>query len=109
MFCTHWGLDAEERKLQAEALANLVNAAPKPVVVCGDLNETFGGAAVRLLLDRSGLVDSDAGGNSPTFISTNPTLRLDYILHSQDLRVASFEVLSSTASDHQPVMADLIK
>ena len=107
VFCTHWGLDAGERKLQAEALANLVNAAPRPVVVCGDLNEAFGGEAVRYLLARSGLIDSDAGGNRPTFTSTNPTVRIDYILHSPDLRAASFEVVASTASDHLPVMADL--
>jgi endonuclease/exonuclease/phosphatase family metal-dependent hydrolase len=108
IFCTHWGLDAEERKLQAEALANLVNAAPRPVVVCGDLNEPFGGAAVRDLLERASLLDSDAASNRPTFTSTDPTQRIDYILHSPDLRVASLEVVASTGSDHLPVMADLV-
>ncbi len=108
VFCTHWGLDAGERKLQAEALSNLVNAAPRPIVVCGDLNEAFSGEAVRLLLDRCGLLDSDAGGNRPTFSSTDPKVRIDYILHSPDLRVAAFEVIASQASDHLPVMADLV-
>ena len=84
-----------------------MNAAPRPVVVCGDLNEPFGGTAVRSLLARAGLIDADAGGNRPTFPSTTPTSRIDYILHSPDLRVASFEVVRSTASDHLPVMADL--
>jgi endonuclease/exonuclease/phosphatase family metal-dependent hydrolase len=107
IFCTHWGLDAAERMQQAEALANLVNAAPRPLIVCGDLNETPNGPAVRDLLERTGLIDPNAGGNCPTFTSTNPTARIDYILHSPDLRAAAFEVLRSEASDHLPVMADL--
>lgn len=107
IFCTHWGLDAEERKLQAEALANLVNAAPRPIVVCGDLNETADGPAVRMLLDRAGLQDADEALNRPTFNSSNPTKRIDYILHSADLRATAFEVITSLASDHLPVMADL--
>ena len=108
IFCTHWGLDPEERKLQAEALANLVNAAPRPIVVCGDLNEGFGGEAVRDLIARSGLIDAGEGGNRPTFPSTDPRTRIDYILHSPDLRAAAFEVVRSEASDHLPVMADLV-
>jgi endonuclease/exonuclease/phosphatase family metal-dependent hydrolase len=97
VFCTHWGLVDSERMLQAEALANLVLAAPRPVVIAGDLNETPGGAAVVDLMTRTG-----------TFTSNNPTVQLDYILHSPDLRVASFEVIRSEASDHLPVMADLV-
>ena len=58
VFCTHWGLDASERKLQAEALARLVNAARRPVVVCGDLNESPTGDAVRALLERASLIDA---------------------------------------------------
>ena len=108
VFCTHWGLAENERQLQAEALANLVLAAPRPIVVCGDLNETPNGEAVRDLLNRTGLTDSGAALNIPTFNSTNPSLRIDYILHSPDLRVASFEVINSEASDHRPVMADLV-
>ena len=108
VFCTHWGLDSGERKLQAEALANLVNAAPRPVVVCGDLNESADGPAIRDLIERAGLIDSDAALNRPNFPSVNPNVRIDYILHSPDLRVALYEVVSSTASDHRPVMADLV-
>jgi endonuclease/exonuclease/phosphatase family metal-dependent hydrolase len=108
VFCTHWGLVDSERMLQAEALANLVLAAPRPVVVAGDLNETPGGPAVTDLLARTGLSDAGAPFYRPTFISNNPTVQLDYILHSPDLRVASFEVIKSEASDHLPVMADLV-
>lgn len=108
VLCTHWGLDAAERQLQAEAVANLVNAAPRPIIVCGDLNETADGPAIRQLLDRAGLIDAGAKGNIPTFTSNSPTVRIDYILHSPDLRVVTLEVLPSQASDHSPVVADLV-
>ena len=108
VFCTHWGLVDSERMLQAEALANLVLAAPRPIVVAGDLNETPAGQAVVDLLSRTGLIDSGAPFYRPTFISNNPTVQIDYILHSPDLRVASFEVIRSEASDHLPVVVDLV-
>lgn len=107
IFCTHWGLEPGERKLQAEALAHLVNAAPRPVVVCGDFNETPDGEAIRDLLERASLIDAGAANNLPTFNAANPTARIDYILHSPDLRAVNFEVIASAASDHLPVMADL--
>lgn len=108
VFCTHWGLEAGERMLQAEALANLANAAPRPLVIAGDLNETPDGAAVQDLMKRAGLIDAGRDNNAPTFASINPSVRIDYILHSPDLRAASFEVISSQASDHLPVLADLV-
>ena len=108
VFCTHWGLDAGERLLQAEALANHVNAAPRPVVVCGDLNESSYGEAVRLLLSRTGLLDAGETRDEPTFPSDNPSARIDYILHSPDLRAAAVERVRSVASDHCPLVVDLV-
>jgi endonuclease/exonuclease/phosphatase family metal-dependent hydrolase len=107
VFCTHWGLHPDERKLQAEALADLVKAAPRPLVVCGDLNEEATGEAFRLLVDRTGLIDSDAAQNHTTFVSSNPDVRIDFVLHSEELRVTHCEALASLASDHLPVLADL--
>ncbi len=107
VFCTHWGLQEEERRRQAEALAALVNAAPRPVVVCGDLNEGPDAGAVRLLLASTELLDADAAQNRATFVSNNPKSRIDYILHSPDLRAGHVEVVSGEASDHLPLLADL--
>ena len=107
VFCTHWGLDAEERLQQAEALAEKINAAPRPIIFCGDLNEGDDAAAVRHLLAATGLRDADAVLNRPTFVSDNPTDRIDYILTSPELRVNHFEVVFSLASDHLPLLADV--
>lgn len=107
VFCTHWGLQEEERRQQAEALAALVNAAVRPVVVCGDLNEPPDGLAVRHLMALTDLIDTDATQNRTTFVSDNPTVRIDYIFHSPELAARNVEVIFSLASDHLAVLADL--
>ena len=106
VFCTHWGLDAEERTHQALALAHSVRAAGCPVIVCGDFNENASGAAMQSLLEATGLRDADAALNRPTFTADNPTTRIDFVLYSSDLRVLNVEVLRTLASDHLPVAVD---
>lgn len=106
VFCTHWGLDAEERSHQALALAHSVRAAGRPVIVCGDFNENASGPAMRSLLEMTGLLDADSTLNRPTFIADNPTTRIDFVLYSPDLRVLNVEVLRTLASDHLPVAVD---
>jgi endonuclease/exonuclease/phosphatase family metal-dependent hydrolase len=109
IFCTHWGLESGERMEQAQELARLVNAAPRPVIICGDLNEASDGAAIRHLLSTTGLMDADATQNRPTFDADNPTIRIDYCLYSSELKLTHLEVLSTYASDHLPVLADFEK
>jgi endonuclease/exonuclease/phosphatase family metal-dependent hydrolase len=106
IFCTHWGLDPEERLGQAESMAPLIRAAPHPVVVCGDFNERAEDRGVAHLLRETGLVDADSAQNRATFVSDNPMDRIDIILYSPDLHLDYFEIVNSQASDHLPVMAD---
>jgi endonuclease/exonuclease/phosphatase family metal-dependent hydrolase len=108
VFCTHWGLSDEERWLQAEALSECIQHVEGPVVVGGDLNETADRAAVQRLLALTGLVDLGAMKNEATFVSENPTDRIDFLLVSGEFVPKSFEVVQSTASDHLPVLADLV-
>ena len=106
VFNTHWGLDPEERKAQAQALASWVNVAPRPVILAGDLNETLEGDALQLLLSLTGLIDAGAASNLPTYPTTGPASRIDYLLHSPDLRLLRLETLSSSASDHLALLGD---
>ena len=107
VFCTHWGLDGEEREKQAEALVPLIAEARRPVIFCGDLNEGPDAPAVKSLIEKTGLTDADAGQNRATFVSDNPKERIDYILFSPDLVLRYMEVVDSLASDHCPLLADL--
>ena len=106
VFCTHWGLSSEERVEQAEALAELVNAAARPVIVCGDLNEQVTEAGVQRLLSLTRLQDADSRQNRATFVSDNPTVRIDFVLYSPELVVERVEVVPSLASDHLPLLVD---
>jgi endonuclease/exonuclease/phosphatase family metal-dependent hydrolase len=104
--CTHWGLDAEERISQARALIEIVRAAPRPVIVCGDLNEDREGQAVQLLLNETDLQDADAERQRPTFVADNPKVRIDFVLYTPELAARRVEVIDTLASDHLPVLVD---
>jgi endonuclease/exonuclease/phosphatase family metal-dependent hydrolase len=81
-----------------------------PVVLAGDLNETPGGGAWRMLAD--GLVDGGAADNEPTFPAREPGRRIDAILSDPRITVAGWRVVGTDtarrASDHLPVVADLV-
>jgi len=106
VFCTHFGLDTDERVGQTNALTLLVRTADGPTIVCGDLNEGSDGAAVKTFVAQSGLIDADANQNKATFVSDNPTVRIDYVLHTADLCMVNVEAVPSLASDHLPLLVD---
>jgi len=108
-FCTHWGLDPEERVCQAKALVEIVKGVKGAAIVCGDLNEDAEGSAVKLLCSETGLRDADGELRRPTFMADNPTVRIDYILHSPELTASNVEVVESLASDHLPLLADFTR
>lgn len=109
VLCTHWGLNSEERMEQAAECVKIAANAPRPLIFCGDLNETADGPAVRRLMQGSGLLDAGAISNLPTFPAANPTKRIDFILHSPDLRLNDLKTIQSMASDHLPLYADFEK
>ena len=107
VFCTHFGLDSEERAVQGRELAALVNAAAAPKLVCGDFNEECDAAGVRELIESAGLIDADESGQ-PTFDSARPTKRIDMILRDPSIAVTGVTVVETKASDHLPVVADVV-
>ena len=109
VLCAHWGLDSVERLEQAAECVKIVTNSSRPLILCGDLNETADAPAVRYLIENSGLFDAGAVVNLPTFPADNSTKRIDYILHSPDLRSTCVEINPSLASDHLPVAADFEK
>lgn len=104
LFCTHFGLSGEERAKQAARLADLVLGAAYPVIVCGDFNERSDAPAVRLLLERTGLVDADAAQDRWTYPANALEARIDYIFHSPSLECREVRVVEAQASDHLPVV-----
>jgi endonuclease/exonuclease/phosphatase family metal-dependent hydrolase len=98
------------RDQQVVALAAFAaerQGAGEPIVVAGDLNLTEREVAYR---DLAGLTDVVRGGTwRPLPINwLPPVLRLDYVLSSPDISVASSDVdCAASSSDHCVVVARL--
>lgn len=105
LICTHFGLSDAARAEQSAALAEVVRRASVPVVLVGDLNAGPDAPELLTLLE-AGLGHAGPPGE-PTFPSVLPQCRIDYILVSPELMCERCQVLTSTASDHLPVLADL--
>ena len=107
VFCTHFGLDDKERMIQARELAAMVNTAQPPRLACGDFNGEANQAAIAELINTAGLIDAGADGPM-TFDSERPNKRIDLILCDPSIVVQSTSVPTTMASDHLPLIADLV-
>jgi endonuclease/exonuclease/phosphatase family metal-dependent hydrolase len=114
---THLGLNRMERMRQAASLLGGdwagSDACRPPRLLCGDLNCSPGSAVHRRFLGK--FVDAVSPRVRTAALSTYhsrwPFLRLDHVLHSDDLTVEAVHVPRSTltrvASDHLPLVVDL--
>ncbi len=110
----HLGLAGSERELQ---LARFLASAPfqrlherTPIVVGGDFNDVWGTLGERFLVPRG---FRRAGPRSNTFPAPFPVRPLDVLFVRGDIFVqkpahASSTVLTRQASDHLPLVADLL-
>lgn len=115
---THLGLGIEERKVQMQALIGKEwlggIPADEPVLLCGDCNMLPGSVPYRLMSGRLRDIQLDLPRRLPlpTFSTTRPFARLDYIFASPHLAVKEFQVprtdLTRVTSDHFPLVADLL-
>jgi endonuclease/exonuclease/phosphatase family metal-dependent hydrolase len=107
---SHLSTDAAERPAQGQLLKKALTDADTPVIFGGDLNETSGGAAWRLLAD--GLLDAAGEDRSATYPSAAPRDRIDTVFVDPRVTVSGYQVVDGPAarraSDHLPVMADLV-
>jgi len=105
---SHLATDPAERPDQAALWKEALIAAAGPVIAAGDLNEGPGGGAWRTVED--GLVSSTEG--RPTFPATLPARLIDGLFVTPDITIEKYEVvendLARRASDHLPVLADLV-
>ncbi len=77
-------------------------------MLVGDLNSAPGSAEIQALTEH--LVDAwpHAGvGTGCTYSAQTPFMRIDYVLASPDIAIEQVRVVTTDASDHLPVAADL--
>jgi endonuclease/exonuclease/phosphatase family metal-dependent hydrolase len=102
---THLPLRREVRLAQAGAIVSLLPGVGDATIVMGDLNEGPQGEVMQCL-QEGGL--ANLSGGEPTFPSTRPTGKIDFILGRGRLRgLDPPRVIASPASDHLPVVVDL--
>jgi endonuclease/exonuclease/phosphatase family metal-dependent hydrolase len=100
--------DPRVRAEQVLEMLNYLGASSTPIIVCGDMNAKPDAPELHPLLRR--LHDSWASATDPgfTYPAENPTERIDYVLVSPDFSVRAAMIPATLASDHRPVVADLI-
>lgn len=82
----------------------------RPLVVMGDMNTGYGDATrgVGLLASELGLRAWRPEEKLPTYSSTLPLVRFDWILASPELSIVACETLPDVVSDHAAVVADIV-
>jgi endonuclease/exonuclease/phosphatase family metal-dependent hydrolase len=95
-----------ERLEQANKVVELLAGSTRPTLLVGDLNARPDTPEMKTLTAKWNDTWTEVGvGPGYTIEATNPTARIDYILHTPTLRPKSAAVLSTLASDHLPVLA----
>lgn len=103
--------NSPERQLQAARIRELLGDDARRTVLAGDLNARPDAPEIRVLTDLLTDTWTVAGeGDGFTYGSLDPYTRIDYLLASEDVRVVRAAVvgLDPGASDHLPVLADLL-
>jgi endonuclease/exonuclease/phosphatase family metal-dependent hydrolase len=110
VFNTHldYRSDPRVRKQQVEEMLAHLGDAPEPTLVLGDLNATPEAPELQPLLRR--LRDAWQSKAEPgfTYPADKPAKRIDYVLTSIHFRVRSAAVPVTEASDHRPVLVELL-
>ncbi len=101
-------LDEEESISNVEEIRSSTNSYEnKPVIICGDFNETPDSPMIKEMeLDFTN-ASSKISQPFLTYPSSNPETQIDYIFTSKDWKIHSIEILHSFASDHLPIVAEV--
>ena len=100
--------DPAVRHQQAQEVLAAIGASTAPTLMFGDLNAAPTAPELQPLLAR--LRDSWPASSDPgwTYPAVQPTERIDYALVSPQFRVVAARVPDTKASDHRPVVVDLV-
>lgn len=92
------------RAWQAEVIAMHIQNCPYKVLLCGDFNDPPTSYTYTTI--SKGLFDAfkiNSSGLGQTYIGRFPSFRIDYILHSKDVKTADFDIITRELSDHYPI------
>jgi endonuclease/exonuclease/phosphatase family metal-dependent hydrolase len=100
--------DPAVRSQQVQQMLGFIGDMSVPTLVFGDMNAAPSAPELQPLLAR--LHDAWAGSTTPgfTYPADAPRERIDYVLVSPQFSVRSVRVPDTQASDHRPVVAELV-
>jgi endonuclease/exonuclease/phosphatase family metal-dependent hydrolase len=96
-------LSEERRTQQVKQINELLKQSTGLAILCGDFNAIPGSETINAVLEQW----TDATDETPTFSSTKPEKKIDYIFYRPQsrLRIKEMKVLDdSITSDHLPVL-----
>ncbi len=97
-----------KRAIQADSMARLIASRNVPTIVCGDFNDTPGSYVYRKVRGNyRDAFEEKGNGFGYTYKGLYRILRIDYILHSEELETLDYESPDVPWSDHNPVKATL--
>jgi endonuclease/exonuclease/phosphatase family metal-dependent hydrolase len=105
IFLVHLSLKYRHRQYQLRHLYDLLRKTAKPVIVAGDFNAFWGDTELYLFTQAAGLTSANPRG-LPSYPSRSPRMELDFILHSEQIRVDRFDIPDVRLSDHLPLICD---
>lgn len=119
VFNAHLSLKDEELKLSVKEILALTQKSKFPCIVLGDFNAPPFYAPIRemsrhftdafLKMKRGDAYTYPAPHSySTTGVELKPVTRIDYIFFGPEMEVAQTATISTDASDHLPIVADLV-
>ena len=103
---SHQSID--DRAAQARAVRGLIDDQMGTAVIAGDFNADNDAPELAALADLRDAWTECGRGDGGTHPAHRPSKRLDHVLCSSGVIAASSQVLSSDASDHLPLVVDLL-
>lgn len=105
VYLVHLSLKYRHRQHQLTYLHNLIKGTSKEVIVAGDFNTFFGIKELQLFLAATGLKSANLY-DAPSHPSHSPHRQIDFILHSNGIRMDNFYIPDIRLSDHSPLVCD---
>lgn len=105
-YVTHLDTDPASLHAQSVELKKWMGERDGTKILMGDLNAVPDNTSIRYI--QNGMVDAFASQpDAFTFKSNNPTIRIDYILGSEEVEFVNSRVINTLASDHFPIITEI--
>lgn len=110
LFNTHldYRPDPEVRTAQVEEMLAITSEADGPLLLLGDLNAEPGDEELAPLFEVFDDAWQGPEEGGLTYPADEPAKRIDYVLHSDHFQVEDAFVVETEASDHRPLVVDLV-